>query len=144
MSRPERTTGHPGLIEDKDLTISVHYRQVVDETPEAIESEVRAAIEPFSDLLHLTFGKKVIEIRPSVAVDKGEAVRAISRILDEEGQGLLIYIGDDQTDEDAFAVLRSRDIAIKVGESASSRAAYFAKDTEEVAAFLHALLEWDT
>lgn len=56
---------------------------------------------------HLTRGKKVLEIRPSIKWNKGDA---IIYLLDNLGFSdlttvLPFYIGDDRTDEDAFMVL---------------------------------------
>ena len=136
--------GHiPGLlIEHKGLTIGVHYRQVAQERQEVIEPRMRAVLESFGKLFRLASGKKVLEVRPRVPCDKGTAVRTIARLADSQGKDLIIYIGDDETDEDAFAALKPKDIAIRVGEEAASKAAYFLRDTDEVVAFLDALVRW--
>ena len=136
--------GHiPGaLIEDKGLIVSIHYRQVPQELHETIELQVRAVVEPFKDLFQLARGKKVLEVRPNVPCHKGTAVNAIARLVHAEEKDLIIYIGDDLTDEDAFAALRPGGIGIRVGEDANSRAAYFLYDAREVATFLESLVRW--
>ena len=54
----------------------------------------------------MTSGKMVLEIRPKVDFHKGEAVKEILKTFASPGL-LPIYLGDDQTDEDAFRVLES-------------------------------------
>lgn len=92
------------VVEDKDLSASVHYRLVEDQgrTIELLEQLVRAV----SDLhdLTVTNGKLVYEIRPRAVVNKGTAIHDISVELDLAG---IVYLGDDVTDVDAFRVLTS-------------------------------------
>jgi trehalose 6-phosphate phosphatase len=49
-------------------------------------------------------GRKVLEIRPPVALDKG---RGITRLLEGQDLDAALYAGDDLTDLDAFAALRT-------------------------------------
>jgi trehalose-6-phosphatase len=54
------------------------------------------------------------------------------------------YIGDNNTDEDAFKVLKTRDLTIRVGYNKLSFAAFYVEDIKEVFFFLkilHILLE---
>lgn len=55
---------------------------------------------------HLTRGKKVLEIRPSIEWNKGDALKYLLETLGfrDSGDVFPIYIGDDRTDEDAFKV----------------------------------------
>jgi trehalose-phosphatase len=130
---------HPiegALVEDKGLTLSVHYRMVaedkVDEVRRAVHSVLAASNHPFQ----LTTGDKVYDIRPRVYWNKGTAVEWIRQQLDKPG-ALAIYVGDDASDEDAFAVLPDG-ITIKVGGSGETAAQYSLEDTAEVRKFL----EW--
>jgi trehalose 6-phosphate phosphatase len=59
----------------------------------------RAAAEGFAT----HWGRKVLEVRPPVAVDKG---RGIERVLEGVTLDAAMYAGDDRTDVDAFAALR--------------------------------------
>lgn len=55
---------------------------------------------------HLTRGKKVLEIRPSIKWNKGDALVYLLETLgfSNSSNVLPFYIGDDKTDEDAFQV----------------------------------------
>ena len=91
--------------------------------------------------IKVTHGKKVWEIRPPGNWHKGKAVQTILRRI--KTKCLPIYIGDDVTDEDAFAVLRGRGIGIRVGRG-PSRASYYIKGVsqmEKLLAKLQTLLE---
>jgi trehalose 6-phosphate phosphatase len=85
-------------IEDKGLSLSFHYRLAEDEAAaEAVLQGVatralEAGLEP-------RWGRKVLEVRPRAAADKGVAVRAL---LSSCGAALGLYAGDDTTDLDAF------------------------------------------
>lgn len=134
-----RELGHiPGLrIQDKGATLSVHYRLVAGDPQQEIRRRVQRVLHPFADYFEVTEGKKVLEVRPTLSCHKGTAICSIAHLL-KAGEGdLTIYMGDDETDEDAFAALKPGDIGIRVGKSDSSAATYFVRDTEEV----HALLE---
>lgn len=58
---------------------------------------------------HMTRGKKVLEIRPSIKWNKGHAVEYLLETLgftssEDKDDVVPLYIGDDKTDEDAFKV----------------------------------------
>lgn len=69
------------LVEDKGITLSVHYRQVDDEKAKTVESLVERAINgPASHgLFKVTSGKKVYEVRPAVNWDKGKAIQLLMK-----------------------------------------------------------------
>jgi trehalose 6-phosphate phosphatase len=133
------------LVEDKGVTLSVHYRQV----PASFVPEVRArllkrtgrALE--AGVLALRTGKAVLEIRPSVPWGKGEAVHWIVERLYQDMPGahmLALYLGDDDTDEDAFRAIASSGIGIVVGrDRLHSAAPYYVQSVEEVERFLSTL-----
>ena len=88
-------------------------------------------------------GKKVYELLPDVAWDKGKAVLWLLETLGlERGNIRPIYIGDDRTDEDAFRALEQRGIGILVTEqSQSTTAGYSLKNPAEVERFLQELVD---
>jgi trehalose-phosphatase len=90
--------------------------------------------------LILTEGKKVFEIRPNIDWDKGKGVQRLSRWLEIKRPALGIYIGDDQTDEDAFRAMGRDDITILVGSRRDSIACSRLPDVAAVWKFLSALL----
>jgi trehalose 6-phosphate phosphatase len=57
------------------------------------------------------FGRKVLEVRPPVAADKGTAVR---HLLAERGLRRALYAGDDTTDLDAFDALAGLELGVRV------------------------------
>jgi trehalose 6-phosphate phosphatase len=134
------------FVEDKGLTVSVHYRLVDDAEEEMVKDSFRKITDPLhvTGKIRITQGKKVYEIRPPVNWDKGKAIAwfiAKSREVKGGGEALPIYLGDDLTDEDGFKVIEKNDgISIFVGEeSVQSAARYFLKSPEEVAQFLKML-----
>jgi len=136
------------IIEDKGLSLSVHYRLVKEAEVEQVAEVFRQITLPMvnSGKIRVTSGKKVWEVRPPIEWHKGKAVETIMRELKkvlEDEQPLTIYLGDDTTDEDAFRVLRCpQGWSIFVGpENPTSNAEYFLTSTQEVSAFLSRLLE---
>jgi len=127
----------PGIaIEDKGSTVSIHYRNVTGRSPGLIFKRVAQTVELFPDHFTIARGKKVFEVRPLLDWDKGKAVEEFTRRCAVKGRPLTIYIGDDQTDEDAFGVLAPDDISIRVGYRRGSAARYYCKGTGEVLTFL--------
>jgi len=84
-------------------------------------------------------GKKVFELLPNIEWNKGKAIERLTELLAVRTKLMRIYIGDDQTDEDAFSVLGKRDISIRVGAKKGSRARYYCRGSGEVATFLKML-----
>jgi len=80
-------------------------------------------------------GKRVVEITGS-ATNKGHALRSLR---DRWAADVVVFIGDDITDEDAFAALRPIDVGIKVGAGAT-RARFRVDDQTQVASVLESLL----
>jgi trehalose-phosphatase len=92
-------------LEDKTATLSFHFRRAR-EPGQAVEY-IRKNFFPRIEKLGLAVseGRKVIEVRPPVPVNKGVAV---GRLLDRLVCKKAIYIGDDTTDVDALKELRKR------------------------------------
>ncbi len=97
-------------LEEKGSGVAFHYRTVAPvRQPEA----ARAALEAATGLegVRVLHGKKVVEVSAAGA-DKGTALDALRRRLAAEA---VVFIGDDVTDENAFAVLGGADVGVKVG-----------------------------
>jgi trehalose 6-phosphate phosphatase len=96
------------VVENKDLSASVHYRQVADRTKahDLLERLVLAVAELHG--LVVTEGKLVFEIRPKSTVHKGTAIYDIATELGLAG---VVYLGDDITDVDAFRSMSMLDKA---------------------------------
>ena len=128
------------LIEDKRFSIAVHYRQADDENISRIERAVDNVVKEQPQLTK-TRGKKVFEVRPQLEWDKGKAVLWLLQALNLGSPDVMpLYIGDDITDEDAFAVLKDRGLGILVAETPrETQASLSLKDTSEVEKFLYLL-----
>ncbi|MDY6814046.1 MAG: trehalose-phosphatase [Pseudomonadota bacterium] len=118
-------TGVDGvLVEPKRYAIAVHYRAA----PEARERVHRcveqiAAAEP---RLRTSHGKKIIEIRPALDWHKGRAVEYLRGELPLPDGHIALYIGDDLTDEDAFAALGPADLGLIVADGEDNDRTSFA------------------
>ena len=106
------TVDWPWRVETKaGVTAAFHYREAETGTADAAVAAVLTAAEELG--LAAQRGRKVVEIRPPIDVDKGSAVRAL---LAERGLARALYAGDDTTDLDAFRGLDEAelDVAVKV------------------------------
>lgn len=135
------------IVEDKIFTVAVHWRAVknagdVDKIKSIFRTITAEAVES-GDVI-ITKGRKVLEARPNVDWNKGKAVREIYTRVTETvpGKGvLLIYFGDDKTDEDAFKIVNTLGgISIRVREQPKpTNATYYVRSPEEVMEFLEQL-----
>jgi trehalose 6-phosphate phosphatase len=88
--------------EDKDVIRAFHWRGAPDEdAAEAAVREIAKRAEAAGLVTH--WGRKVLEVRPPVELNKGRGVR---RLVEESSIEAAAYVGDDTTDLDAFAALR--------------------------------------
>ncbi|MBE0428717.1 MAG: trehalose-phosphatase [Thermoleophilia bacterium] len=92
-------------VEDKTTTMSLHYRRAPD--PREAKRFIDDRIMPKVRQLELApnEGRRVIEIKPPVDINKGVAVGKLLDLLEAKQA---IYIGDDTTDIDALKELRKR------------------------------------
>jgi trehalose 6-phosphate phosphatase len=89
-------------IEDKGAIVAFHWRAAPD------EEAARAAIDALAARaeaagLRTHWGRKVLEVRPPVKLDKGAGIKAF---LEDADIDAALYVGDDATDVDAFRGLR--------------------------------------
>jgi trehalose 6-phosphate phosphatase len=111
--------------ERKQYSASFHFRTAPDEAAAvaSLRTVERRAVELG---LRPRWGRKVLEVLPPVAANKGTAVRSL---LAERGLRRALYAGDDSTDLEAFRGLDGLDLAVRVavvsdeGPSALGRAA---------------------
>lgn len=130
------------LVEPKRFAVAVHYRQVAEGEVSMVEAAVDQLLAETSDL-RKTYGKKVFELRPRLDWDKGKAVSWLLEALGLDGPDVLpFYLGDDTTDEDAFAALAERGIGILIGCPARETAAAYVLDRPaDVQRFLRKLAD---
>jgi trehalose 6-phosphate phosphatase len=89
-------------VDDKQISIAVHYRQAPD--PRAARAELLAALQPIAteNGLELVEGKMVLELVPPDRPMKGGALERLAGRHELRG---VLYAGDDRADLDAFAGL---------------------------------------
>ena len=129
-------------VERKTFSIAVHFRNVAEGDVGRVEHTVDDVVARH-DKLRKGRGKKVFEIQPRADWDKGCAVEWLlaNTRLGENG-AVPLYIGDDLTDEDAFAVLAERGISIVVrGGERVTTANYALDGPDDVRRFLGWLTE---
>jgi alpha,alpha-trehalase len=87
-------------------------------------------------------GKMVVELRAGEASDKGAAVRRIVDDLLDDEHGLPLYVGDDLTDEDAFATIAGHGAGVVVeGGDHDTVAGWAVADADEVRRLLERLAD---
>jgi trehalose 6-phosphate phosphatase len=127
----------PGVeVEDKCISVSVHYRRA---------GQKRAALAELDRLLieagpHRRIGgKQVVNILPEGAPHKGTALECTLRWA---GCSHAVYVGDDETDEDAFQLATDPHVlAVRVGKKRNTAATHFLPAQARIDALLAALLE---
>lgn len=89
-------------LEDKGPIVALHWRGAPDE--QAAQTLLEAVAESAQQSgLAVHWGRKVLELRPPLRIDKGAGIRALLERSPEVEMAL--YAGDDRTDLDAFAAL---------------------------------------
>jgi trehalose 6-phosphate phosphatase len=132
----ERLAPYAGVVvEDKTYSLTIHYRHA---------RRRRAAMAAIDDVVRGLRGARslgghdAISLVPSGAPTKGAALERARRLL---ACDTAIYVGDDQTDEDAFTAARAdRLLAIRVGARRQSRARYYLRSQLEIDDLLRTLL----
>jgi alpha,alpha-trehalase len=134
-------TDIPGAwVERKRFAVATHFRQVDDAHVPDVEDAVDRVLGAHAGL-RKTGGKRIFELRPDVAWDKG---RALWSLFERAGlthdDVLAVFIGDDVTDEDAFVALGDDGIGLVVADEARPTAADYRLSTpDDVRAFLSEL-----
>ncbi|MEJ2185368.1 MAG: trehalose-phosphatase [Gemmatimonadota bacterium] len=125
-------------VEDKGLTLSVHYRRAGTGAAERVRPVVYRVCD--APGLRVTEGKKVLEVRPAVDWDKGRATSYLLEVVVPPATPAL-FIGDDRTDEDAFRVLGEAGAGVLVSASppADTAASAYVRSPAEVAELLEGL-----
>jgi trehalose-phosphatase len=136
MGLQEIVGGKPDVtLEAKPASVAVHVRRATPEVAEEVLEVVRNGPATWEGV-QVTEGKEVIELAV-VQTDKGNALDALRH---QVGATAAIFLGDDVTDEKAFARLHGPDLGIKVGDG-DTLADYRIRSTTEVATVLAFLME---
>jgi trehalose 6-phosphate phosphatase len=128
---------HPGVfIEDKKHTLTIHYRAARDR-----RRAVAAIDEAVRELrgARVVGGKDAVNLLPRGGPNKGVALQRAMRLF---GCTTALYVGDDDTDEDAFGVEPpDRLLGIRVGRAPDSRAPYYLESQEGIDELLRLLID---
>jgi trehalose 6-phosphate phosphatase len=124
------------VVENKSYSLSFHYR-TVDQRDEA-RALISRIVAELSPPPRIVLGKSVVNVMPPTASHKGTALLEYMRRLD---CNTALYVGDDETDEDVFALRDHRILTVRVGKKTGSSARYFLKRQGEIAEVLRLLVE---
>jgi alpha,alpha-trehalase len=105
--------------------VAVHYRKVKEDSVLETVRETVGSLAAATGLRKRR-GKEVLELEPDVEWNKGHALTWLLEVLEIRPESHLpLYIGDDETDEDAFAALAGRGPGVRVGAELSDSLADF-------------------
>ncbi len=155
------------ILEDKKYSVALHYRILNSEQTKNLKAGVRNIMKnntEFNERLHITRGKKLIEIRPKVEWSKGSTAGLITERLIERLEGgskkrkvkiLRVNVGDDLTDETMFT--QDYDFKVKtdatstravvkmlncvIGRKSKTSAAYFLNSHKQTPFFIEKIIE---
>jgi|YelNatPaOPRAMG01_1025707.scaffolds.fasta_scaffold20275_3 trehalose 6-phosphate phosphatase len=135
----QQTQDLPGIkVEDKGVCFGVHYRRARKPAIKKAQALVLDALDRLGPDFKMMAGKKIWEIYPKGMGNKGTAAKELLEQI--PGRKLVVYAGDDTTDETAFALL-PKAVTIRVGKFRESKAKFFLKGPAEVLSFLEKLDE---
>jgi trehalose 6-phosphate phosphatase len=126
---------HGVVIENKAFSIAIHYRRARDKR--AARRAILAVARSLTDA-RIVGGKLVVNLLVTDSANKGLALERERRRF---ACDRVIYIGDDETDEDAFALDRAGCLlAIRVGRKRSSTARFYIHDQRDIDRLLRTLV----
>jgi trehalose 6-phosphate phosphatase len=123
-------------VEDKGHALTIHYRGVPDADARRVQVVLSAVMSSFDGCLTIRPGKACLEVLPAELEDKGAAVKRLMARLG--GRVLPVYVGDDCSDEPAFAAL-SDGVTVCAGCQGPCHARYRVAGPPEVRTFLQRL-----
>jgi trehalose 6-phosphate phosphatase len=116
----------PGVwVEDKGLSLTVHYRQ--SENKANVRRHIVSMAGHLKDV-RVFGGKQVVNLVMDNAPHKGDALAAER---DRLGCSGVLYVGDDDNDEDAFG-LDGRLVPVRIGHKRHSHAHYYLRNQREI------------
>ncbi|MEO8596934.1 MAG: trehalose-phosphatase [Candidatus Solibacter sp.] len=125
----------PGMwVEDKGLSLAVHYRQATRKTEAR-----RRILEAARNLKNVRVlgGKQVVNLTVNRSPHKGQAVAAERDRLKCDW---VLYVGDDENDEDAFR-LEGNVVPVRIGRKRQSHAQYYLRTQTEIDRLLEMMIE---
>ncbi|MFZ0786374.1 MAG: trehalose-phosphatase [Candidatus Acidiferrales bacterium] len=133
----KQSAGLRGIwVEDKEFSFCVHYRNADEVTGRAAGRILKKVLAPWRKTLHVVSGKKIWEVLPPEVPGKFAAVQGALAKMPRGAAA--VYIGDDETDEGVFAVLKNQ-VTVRVGNADGTVARYFLPAPADVLRFLSRL-----
>lgn len=125
----------PGTwIEEKESCLAIHYRQ----SPQKAETRRRIFAAAASlENVRVFGGKQVVNVVADVAPHKGDALAAER---DRLQCNWVLYLGDDENDEDAFA-LAGNVVPVRIGRKQRTHARYYLRTQKEIDELLEMLVQ---
>jgi len=123
-------------IEDKQATLTVHFRRAAD--PAGAEREVRAMIAAIDPSAKTIGGKFVVNILPPASKTKLDALLALAA---EIGTSRVLFVGDDVTDEIVFAAAPPDWLTVRVEPEGPSRARFSLGSQHQIARLIERMNE---
>jgi len=124
------------IIEDKALTLSVHYRMAADHALAA--HRLSALISRLVPAPRVIGGKLVFNLLPPNALTKFEALVDLAQ---REAAERILFVGDDETDELVFAQAPAHWTTVRVEPDSTSRACFFIDQQSDISGLLDHLLK---
>ncbi len=121
--RPDRGI----FIEDKTYSLALHYRQ--SRNKRQARMKLFSLLEKLDPAPRVILGKCVMNLVPAGGPHKGVA---LLEAMIQLGVKCAFYVGDDDTDEDVFALPDSRIISVRVGQKKTSQALFYLKRQSEM------------
>lgn len=122
-------------LEDKIYSLTLHYRKA--KSPRRAREHALKAAAQLVPTPRLIFGKAVVNVIPPGTPHKGSALLELMRQLRSPAA---LYVGDDDTDEDVFALPDERIVSVRIGRRSLSAARYYLRRQEEITSLLSHLL----
>ena len=123
-------------LDNKRYSLAVHYRKAADY--DATEGRLTRLFREVAPDAHVLPGKFVYNLIPPGAPDKGDA---LSELMKAAGSPTAIYVGDDWTDEDVFALDNPDILTVRIEKNADSRARFYLETQEDIATLLDVIIE---
>jgi trehalose 6-phosphate phosphatase len=125
----------PGIwIEEKESSLAIHYRQCSQKTE--AERRILAAAGKLKNV-RVFGGKDVVNVMAKLAPHKGDALAAER---DRLQCNWVLYLGDDENDEDAFA-LAGNIVPVRIGRKQQTHARYYLRTQKEIDDLLELLVQ---
>ena len=126
-------------IEDKNLSLAIHYRRA--RARGRARKAIEEAIATLAPAPRLVRGKLVFNLLPPGAPHKGAAIQDLLRATNLTH---VLYVGDDDTDEDVFGLkeLGENALTVRVGCKSSSQAAWYIGRQSQIDRLLRCLVRF--